>query len=52
VIRLVDGPLKAGRHSIPWVGVDGAGRGVASGVYFAHMTIGDEVLTRKMALIR
>lgn len=52
VIRLIDGPLKAGRHSITWNGVDGADRGVASGVYFAHMTVGNNVLIRKMALVR
>jgi len=52
VIRLLDGPMKAGQHNVPWKGVDGDGRGVASGVYFAHMTIGGEVLTRKMALVR
>jgi len=52
VLRLVDEQLPAGRHRITWTGADDAGRQVASGVYFARMEFGGEVLTRKLTLVR
>lgn len=38
VKRLVNGWLPAGRHIVTWDGTDRAGRPVASGVYFSHVT--------------
>jgi len=35
-----------------WDGLDGAGQGVASGVYFCWVRVGEQVQVRKMALVK
>lgn len=52
VATLIDGPLAAGRHTITWNGRDRDGRDAASGVYFARLVVGSDVLTRKLMLLR
>jgi hypothetical protein len=54
VRTLVDGRTReAGRHETVWDGTDGSGRPVASGVYFARLTLnGEVVLARKMTVAR
>ena len=53
VRRLVDGPLPAGDHEIPWNGLDEAGRGVSSGQYLARLRTDDgPAVTRKLTLLR
>ncbi|HKW14149.1 MAG TPA: FlgD immunoglobulin-like domain containing protein [Candidatus Krumholzibacteria bacterium] len=50
---LLDGARPAGRHSLEWDGTDHAGRGVASGVYFARLRVDGAVMdTRKMMLLK
>jgi len=50
---LLDGARPAGRHTLEWNGTDQSGRGVASGVYFARMSVEGAVIdTRKLMLIK
>jgi hypothetical protein len=52
VAELVDGPLAAGPHSVVWKGSDPDGRALPSGVYFARLTVADEVGEVKMVLLK
>ncbi|MFH1277508.1 MAG: FlgD immunoglobulin-like domain containing protein [Candidatus Eisenbacteria bacterium] len=52
VATLLDGPVAAGETSLVWNGTNGSGAPVRSGVYFARMTAGDRVETRKLTLLR
>ena len=52
VVTLVDGYQEWGYKAVTWDGRDGAGRNVASGVYFYRLIAGDFVQTRKMVLLR
>lgn len=35
-----------------WNGKDDNGQGVASGIYFVKLTTGNEIITRKMTLVK
>ena len=48
---LVEGVRSAGVHQVTWDGRDGAGRVVASGVYFSRLHAADFVGVRKMVLL-
>ncbi len=50
--QLIDGPIATGSHAVEWDGRTVAGAQVSSGVYFAHITIGDFVATRKLVVVR
>lgn len=52
VTKLIDGMVAAGETSLVWDGTDGTGSPVHSGVYFARMTAGERVETRKLTLLR
>jgi len=52
VRTLVNDELTAGPHSVVWDGRDNNGRSLASGVYFAKLTAGDETAEKKMALLK
>lgn len=52
VRSLVVGVKGAGVHTTAWDGKDDAGRGVASGVYFARARIGALTLTEKLVLLK
>ena len=52
VVTLAQGARAAGPHAIRWDGRDDDGRALASGIYLYRLGAGDEVLTRKLALIR
>jgi hypothetical protein len=53
VVRtLVDGILPAGSHTIIWDGTNQAGQALSSGVYFYRIVAGDEIVTRKMTLLK
>ena len=47
VATLVDGPLEAGQHTVPW-----NASGLASGIYLYRLEAGDHTDTRKMLLLK
>ncbi|MBD3169065.1 MAG: T9SS type A sorting domain-containing protein [candidate division Zixibacteria bacterium] len=47
IATLFDGRMTAGHHSVNWDAST-----VSSGVYFYKLTVGDEVMTRKMNLLK
>ncbi|MCK5145852.1 T9SS type A sorting domain-containing protein [bacterium] len=49
---LKSGVVNTGRVSISWDGLDNSGRQAASGVYILSLISNNEVLTRKMTLLR
>jgi hypothetical protein len=52
VVQLRQGPQEAGRHVAAWEGLDSRGQSVGSGVYFAQLRAGGQVVTRKVVLVR
>ncbi|MCA9727556.1 MAG: hypothetical protein KC729_07725, partial [Candidatus Eisenbacteria bacterium] len=52
VRTLVDGREDAGPHEVAWDGRDGAGRPMASGIYFLRFRTGDYLEVRQIALVR
>jgi hypothetical protein len=52
VARLVNGPLRAGNHTVSWDGRDATGARVASGIYLYRLTAGGESLSREMMLMK
>ena len=49
---LIDQEMAAGRHDIKWEGNNNAGSGVASGIYIYRLKYNNEVLNKKMLLLR
>jgi hypothetical protein len=49
---LLQARLPSGSHGVKWDGRDDAGRSVASGLYFYRLQAGDQILRRKMSLVR
>jgi len=49
---LVQGYQSAGTHSAVWEGKNESGRDVAGGIYLYRLRVGDQVLTRKMVLLK
>ena len=47
VCRLLDGKMKAGRHTVRFDGTP-----YAAGVYFYRLRAGDETIVRKMVLLK
>jgi hypothetical protein len=52
VRELVENKAQRGFNRILWDGRDNGGREVASGVYFSHLRVGQEVTTTRLVLIR
>jgi len=52
VATLVNGQMKAGYYTLPWLGRSAAGIPVSSGVYFCRIQAGDFVKTRKMTMVK
>ena len=52
VVVLHQGPQQAGYHRLHWDGRDDAGRSVASGMYLYRLVTDEDVLTRKLILLR
>jgi len=52
VKTLVDAPLPAGEHFVPWDGTDERGMRVASGVYFVRLEAGADRASRKVVLLK
>jgi flagellar hook assembly protein FlgD len=49
---LIEGPLPAGSHRLPWDGRDQVGRRVASGVYFLRLETGRAHTLQKITMMR
>ena len=52
VRTLFSGPARPGTVAVRWDGLDGKGRAVASGTYFARLRVGTDVQVRSMTLVR
>lgn len=52
VATLATGLRQAGSYHLRWDGRDDAGRALASGMYFYRLATGNQVLTRKLLLLR
>jgi len=52
VAQLVDQVMPRGHHTVTWIGCDFAGRSVASGIYFAKLTVGSLNLTERLVLLK
>jgi hypothetical protein len=52
VCRLVDAHLPAGDHHHAWRGRDDAGRPLPSGVYFVLLHAGEQVVVRKVVVVK
>ena len=52
VARLVSERLPAKAHAVSWNGTDGQGRTVASGVYFYRIVTDDQLVTRRLMLVK
>ncbi len=52
VVSLVDEYLEAGTHEVFWSGRDTAGRQAATGVYFVQLRSGQDVVSRKITMIK
>jgi sugar lactone lactonase YvrE len=49
---LYDGPVVAGRYAVGWDGHDDRDQRLASGVYFARLSLGGETRNRRIVLMR
>lgn len=49
---LVDKRQTSGRHTLRWNGTASSGGGIASGMYFVRMTLGDRRVVHKVAYVR
>ena len=52
IVKLMDGALPAGRHSVIWTGRNEQGEIVASGTYFYRLKAGSFTKTCKMTLLK
>lgn len=52
VKTLVDETVTAGDHAVVWDGRDNRGSSVGSGIYFSRLQVGNEIQTRRMALVK
>ena len=52
VVSLTSGSHAAGSYEIVWDGHDKFGSRVASGVLFYRLQVGDEIVTKKMVLLK
>jgi len=52
VTVLASGSFPAGQHIAVWDGRDSGGRGVASGIYFYSLEVGESRERRKMVLLK
>ena len=51
-VLIADQAFSAGRHAIQWRGTDRSGRPLPSGVYFYRLQTEQEVLSRRMVLLK
>jgi len=50
--QLVNGPMSAGRHEVPWNGLGSGGSRLAAGPYFARLGAGGETAITRVTLLR
>jgi hypothetical protein len=51
VMRMVDGSVSAGYHSVTWHGTDQGGQRIASGVYFVRLEAAGDSRTRRVTVV-
>ena len=52
-VKLIEDDLMlTGEHSVEWDGTDQYGATVATGLYFYRVKINDNIITRKMLLLK
>ena len=49
---LVDDYMSAGTHILSWDGTNESGEAVSSGIYFYRVVAQDNIVTRKMILMK
>ncbi len=52
VKTLAGAPMEAGTHTVTWDGKNETGSTVASGVYFYKLNAGNEMITKKMTMLK
>jgi formylglycine-generating enzyme required for sulfatase activity len=52
VTTLIDGPRNAGSYTLAWDGRDADDQSLASGIYLYRLWLGQQLLSRKMLLLR
>ncbi len=52
IAKVFEGVTSAEVTSVTWTGRDGAGNAVTSGIYFSVVRVGEDVVTRKMVLLK
>lgn len=52
VATLVDGPVVAGTHEVYWNGRDRAGRAAAAGTYLVRLRADNQVVSRKITMVK
>ena len=52
VRTLIEGPMPAGVHRVPWDGTDSRGRTVTSGIYFSKLEVGTQRRSGRFMFLR
>jgi flagellar hook assembly protein FlgD len=52
VNTLISGPVAAGTQRIEWTGLDENGRSSPAGIYFLKLSVGAQVVSRKVLFVR
>jgi hypothetical protein len=52
VRSLVDQPARVGHHWVIWNGLDDSGNRVSSGVYFYRLRVGNNVIAKKLVVVK
>ena len=52
VVTLVNNEVEAGVHHVTWNGVDNSGTKVATGAYIYRVVAGNNIMTKKMLLLK
>jgi len=52
VRTLMDRAMGEGEHGVTWDGSDDQGRRLGSGVYYYTLQVGDQVITRKLVMLK